>query len=88
MVCFSEIQQFPDLLENVSREIFVLKAIALLEKRLEKFQTLSGIQTHDFCVTVTMLFQLSYKSHMRAIVHGYYNNNNHLLVFQYIDGTT
>ena len=31
-------------------------------------QALNGIGTHDHCVTGTMLYQLSYQSHMRAVV--------------------
>ena len=32
------------------------------------FQALNGIRTHDLCVTGAMLYQLSYQSHMRAVV--------------------
>ena len=35
---------------------------------LKKFQALNGIRTHDLCVTGAMLYQLSYQSHMRAVV--------------------
>ena len=73
---------------NIDMMMDAKAAIALLEKRLTKFQSLKGIRTHDLCVSATMLFQLSNKNHMRAIVHGYYNNNNNLLVFPYIDGIT
>ena len=43
---------------------------ALLEQRPEKIQTLSGIRTHDLCDASAVLSQLSYQSHMRAIVYG------------------
>ena len=35
---------------------------------LKKFQALNGIRTHDHCVTGAMLYQLSYQSHVRAVV--------------------
>ena len=35
-----------------------------------KFQVLSGIRTHDLCDTGAVLSQLSYQSHMRAVVYG------------------
>ena len=31
-------------------------------------QALNGIQAHDLCVTSVMLYQLNYKSHMRAVM--------------------
>ena len=46
-------------------------AVTLLEQRPEKyFQALSGIRTHDLCDASAVLSQLSYQSHMRAIVYG------------------
>ena len=46
-------------------------AVTLLEQRPEKiFQALSGIRTHDLCDAGAVLFQLSYQSHMRAVVYG------------------
>ena len=48
-------------------------AITLLEKGTEKKLALNGIRTHDLCVTCAMLkiYQLSYQSHMRAVVSGF-----------------
>ena len=46
-------------------------AITLLEKWPEKIQPLNGIRTDDHCVTGAMLYQLSYQSHMRAVVSGF-----------------
>ena len=43
-------------------------AVTLFEQRPEKIQALSGIQTHDLCDASAVLSQLSYQSHMRAIV--------------------
>ena len=41
------------------------------EQRPEKkFQALSGIRTHDLCDASAVLSQLSYQSHMRAVVYG------------------
>ena len=46
-------------------------AVTLLEQRPEKhFQALSGIRTHDLCDASAVLSQLSYQSHMRAVVYG------------------
>ena len=43
----------------------------VLEQRPEKnFQALSGIRTHDLCDAGALLSQLSYQSHMRAVVYG------------------
>ena len=35
---------------------------------LKNFQALNGIRKHDLCVTGAMLYQLSYQSHIRAVV--------------------
>ena len=43
-------------------------AVTLLEQRPEKLQSLSGIRTHDLCDASAVLSQLSYQSHMRAVV--------------------
>ena len=45
-------------------------AVTLLEQRPEKIQALSRIRTHDFCEASAVLSQLSYQSHMRAVVCG------------------
>ena len=45
-------------------------AITLLEKVTWKIQALNGIPSHDLCVTDAMLYQLSYQSHMKAVVSG------------------
>ena len=47
-------------------------AVTLLEQRPEKIQALSGIRTraHDLCDASAVLSQLSYQSHMRAVVSG------------------
>ena len=46
-------------------------AVTLLEQRPEKiFQALSGIRTHDLCDASAVLSQLSYQSHMGAVVYG------------------
>ena len=47
-------------------------AVTLLEQRPEKKfgGALSGIRTHDLCDTGAVLPQLSYQSHMRAVVYG------------------
>ena len=45
-------------------------AVTLLEQRPEKIQVLSRIRTHDFCEASAVLSQLSYQSHMRAVVCG------------------
>ena len=45
-------------------------AVTLLEQRPEKIQALSRIRTHDFCNTSAVLSQLSYQSHVRAVVYG------------------
>ncbi|KXJ06840.1 hypothetical protein AC249_AIPGENE22757 [Exaiptasia diaphana] len=39
-------------------------------KEARKNLTLNGIRTHDLCDTGAMLYQLSYQSHMRAVVSG------------------
>ena len=44
-------------------------AVTLLEQRPEKIQGLSGIRTHDLCDASAVLSQLSYQSHMRAVVY-------------------
>ena len=49
-------------------------AVTLLEQRPEKIQALSGIRTHDPCDASAVLSQLSYQSHMRAVVYGYPGN--------------
>ena len=51
--------------------IYANAAITLLEKDLKKFRALNGIRNHDLCVTGAMLYQLSYQSHMRAVVCGF-----------------
>ena len=43
--------------------------LTLLQKP-EKNQALSGIRTHDLCDAGAVLSQLSYQSHMRAVVSG------------------
>ena len=45
-------------------------AVTLLEQRPEKIQVLSGIRTHELCDAGAVLSQLSYQSHMRAVVYG------------------
>ena len=45
-------------------------AVTLLEQRPEKIQALSRIRTHDLCDASAVLSQLSYQSHMRAVVYG------------------
>ena len=45
-------------------------AVTLPEHRPEKIQALSGIRTHDLCDASAVLSQLSYQSHMRAVVRG------------------
>ena len=46
-------------------------AVTVLEQRPEKnFQALSRIRTHDLCDAGAVLSQLSYQSHMRAVVYG------------------
>ena len=45
-------------------------AVTLLVQRPEKIQALSGIRTHDLCDASAVLSQLSYQSHMRAVVCG------------------
>ena len=45
-------------------------AVTLLEQRPEKIQALSGILTHDLCDAGAVLSQLSYQSHMRAVIYG------------------
>ena len=44
--------------------------VTLLEQRPEKTQALSGIRTHDLYDASAVLSQLSYQSHMRAVVCG------------------
>ena len=45
-------------------------AVTLLKQRPEKkFQALNGIRTHDLCDAGAVLSQLSYQSHMRAVVY-------------------
>ena len=44
-------------------------AIQLLKKP-EKNQAMSGIRTHDLCVTLCNALPLSYQSHMGAVVYG------------------
>ena len=44
-------------------------AVTILEQRPEKIQALSGIRTHDLCDASAVLSQLSYQSHMRAVVY-------------------
>ena len=56
--------------------------ITLLEQIPEKCQALSGIRTHDLCDAGAVLSQLSYQSHMRAVVYGlalYINDKTILL---------
>ena len=45
-------------------------ALTLLEQRPEKIKALSGIRTHDLCDASAVLSQLSYQSHIRAVVYG------------------
>ena len=44
-------------------------AVTLLEQRPEKTRALSGIRTDDLCDASAVLSQLSYQSHMRAVVY-------------------
>ena len=44
-------------------------AVTLLEQRPEKIQALSGIRTHNLCDASAVLSQLSYQSHMRAVIY-------------------
>ena len=44
--------------------------LLLLLLDLKKIQALSGIRTHDLCDAGAVLSQLSYQSHMRAVVYG------------------
>ena len=43
-------------------------AATLPAQRPEKIHSLSGIRTHDLCDAGAVLSQLSYQSHMRALV--------------------
>ena len=43
-------------------------AATVLEQRPEKSQALSGIRTHNLCDASAVLSQLSYQSHMRAVI--------------------
>ena len=45
-------------------------AVTLLKQRPEKIQALIGIRTHDLCDASAVLSQLSYQSHMRAVIYG------------------
>ena len=45
-------------------------AVTLLEQRTDKIQALSEVRTHDLCDASAVLSQLSYQSHMRAVVYG------------------
>ena len=45
-------------------------AVTLLEQRPEKIQALSGIRTHGLCDASAVLSQMSYQSHIRAVVCG------------------
>ena len=45
-------------------------AVTLLEQGPEKIQAPSGIWTHDLCDAGAVLSQLSYQSHMGAVVFG------------------
>ena len=45
-------------------------AVTLPEQRPEKIQVLRGIRTHDLCDATAVLSQLSYQSHMSAVVSG------------------
>ena len=45
-------------------------AVTLLDQWPEKIHTLSGIRTNDLCNAGAVLSQLSYQSHMRAVVRG------------------
>ena len=45
-------------------------AVTLVKQRPEKIQALSGIRTHDLCDAGAVLSQVSYQSHMRAVVSG------------------
>ena len=44
------------------------EAITLQERDLKNSQALSGIRTHELCNAGAVLYQLSYQSHMRAVV--------------------
>ena len=54
----------------VLKVINACAAVTLLEQRPEKIQTVSGIRTHHLCDASIVLSQLSYQSHMRAVVYG------------------
>ena len=57
--------------QYMKRVINASAAITLLEHRPEKnSQALSGIGTHNLCDAGAVLSQLSYQSHMRAVVYG------------------
>ena len=47
-----------------------IAAATLLEQRPEKIEALSGIRIHDLCDAIPVVSQLSYQSHMRAVVSG------------------
>ena len=76
-------QQMQNLIYNLLGEIYLSisrnceltvinarAAVTLLEQRPEKIQALCGIRTHDLCDANAALSQLSYQSHMRAVVCG------------------
>ena len=59
------------MLKKLKTVINASAAVTLLEQRPEKKkQALSGIRTHDLCDAGAVLYQLSYQSHMRAVVSG------------------
>ena len=45
-------------------------AVTLLEQRPEKIQALSEIRTYELCDASSVLSQLSYQTHMRAVACG------------------
>ena len=58
---------------ELNKLITVINASAAehyLNRDLKKIQALSGIRTHDLCDAGAVLSQLSYQSHMRAVVYG------------------
>ena len=57
------------ILSQVITVINASAAVTLLEQR-KNFQSLSGIRTHDLCDDGAVLSQLSYQSHMSAVVYG------------------
>ena len=66
---------FPHFFNESRQQIIMVYVDMMMDANaaitLLKFHALNGIRSHDLCVTGAMVSQLSYQSHLRAVVCGF-----------------